>query len=166
MGVNTERRAWGGSCAWAQWQEEGWRFMPKQTKTFQSFSSPLNISWSLQTFLWNHRQQSLLQGLPWRKEVSSLSSFCHIHPFPLKTSFFGMCSSEPKNLFETWHTLLLPELLSRLRLVLIFLIIFMAFYFHFYVSAWVHPTEVSFRQVKSHCPFFHFLCVCAILCYQ
>lgn len=68
--------------------------MPKQTKTFQSFSSPLNISWSLQTFLWNHRQQSLLQGLPWRKEVSSLSSFCHIHPSPLKTKVSLACAHQ------------------------------------------------------------------------
>lgn len=68
--------------------------MPKQTKTFQSFSSPPNISWTLQTFLWNHRQQSLLQGLPWRKEVSSLSSFCHIHPCPLKPKVSLACAHQ------------------------------------------------------------------------
>lgn len=92
---------------------------PKHTKTFQSFPSPLNISCSLQNFLWTQRPQSGTS----LEERSFVTLLVLPHPrFSLNNKiFYLICSSEPRTQYETWSFAI--RVLSGLRLGLFFLII-------------------------------------------
>lgn len=128
------------------------RFNPKHIKTFQSSPSPLNISCSLQTFLWSQRPQ-LGTSLEER-------GFFSVHvfsqqPFSLHNkSFYLMCSSEPGRECEIWSWAIrnTPRTLG-----LLFSYFLWVSHYHFYDSLRVGSNTGVLQQVESHWPFlFHF----------
>lgn len=162
--VNTKRHRGGLAHGLNGKGKKQGRFNSKHTKTFQSFPSPLNISCSLKAFLWSQRPQSGTS-----LEERSFTSVLAL-PNPLfslnNKSFYLTCSSEPRRRYETWSSAIRATIRTQTWIALshhfcgCLIITFMS------ASDW-DPTQVSFRQVKSHCPFFfHFRCVWAIVCYQ
>lgn len=129
------------------------RFNPKHIKTFQSSPSPLNISCSLQTFLWSQRPQL--------GTSSKERWFFSIHvlwypPFSLHNkSFYLLCSSEPRRQREIWSCAVRNTLRIRAWIALshtfcgCLIITFM-------LVSEQDPTQASFRQ-WNHTVFSYFI---------
>lgn len=129
------------------------RFNPKHIKTFQSFPSPLNISCSLQTFLWSQRPQL---------GTSSKERRC----LPSQQNLLSSVLVRAKK--TVWDTILCHQEYSQdSGLDCSFSYFLWVSHYHVYVSLRAGSNPGVLQAVKSHRPFlFHSLCVWATVWYH
>lgn len=119
------------------------RFNPKHIKTFQSSPSPLNISCSLQNFLWSQKPQ-LGTSLEERCFFSVL--VFSYPPFSLHNkSFYLMCSPEPRRQCEIRSSAIRNTLRTQTCSAFSHTFRGCLIVTSMSVSEW-DPTEVSFRK--------------------
>lgn len=95
------------------------RFNPKHIKTFQSSPSPLNISCSLQTFLWSQKPQ--LGTSSEERCFFSVLVFSYLPSSLHNKSFYLMCSPEPRRQREIQSCAIRNT--PRTQIALLFLIL-------------------------------------------